>query len=132
MTVLLVEDDQRVRELMHLLLTEGGYDVVSTGCVSEAIRLASVMTHLDILVSDVVLSRGTGFDVQVFVEAKHPAVRTLFVTGYAIPDVRADDAQTLWLEKPFTQDQLLRSLNRLMNPPSRIVMPHADPSPELA
>lgn len=132
MTVLLVEDDQRLRELMHLLLTEGGYDVVSTGCVAEAIRLASDIPHLDILVSDVVLNRGTGFDVQVFVEAKHPAAPTLFVTGYAIPDVRTEDEKTLWLEKPFTQDQLLRSLNQLLNPPSRIVLPQADPSPEPA
>lgn len=132
MTVLLVEDDQRLRDLMQLLLTEGGYDSVATGCVAEAIRLASITPCIDILVSDVVLNRGTGFDVQVFVEAKHPEVRTLFVTGYAIPHMRGSGAKALWLEKPFTQDQLLRSLKRLMNPPSTAVLPHPNPSPELA
>jgi DNA-binding NtrC family response regulator len=132
MTVLLVEDDERLRELMQLLLTEGGYDVASAGCLTEAIRLASIMPRIDILVSDVILTRGTGFDVQVFVETKHPEAQTLFVTGYAIPDVRDRDVKALWLEKPFTPDQLLRSLNRLMNPPSVTVLPRTNPTPELA
>jgi hypothetical protein len=90
------------------------------------------MLRIDILVSDVALKRGTGFDVQVFVETKHPAARTLFVTGYAIPEVRGGDTKALWLEKPFTQDQLFRSINRLMNPPSMIVLPRTNPSAELA
>jgi DNA-binding NtrC family response regulator len=113
-TVLLVDDHDAVRRVIELLLAEAGYEVVSTGSSSEAIRFASILPELDVLVTDIVLDQGTGFDVQVFVHQHHPKAGTLFITGYAVPEMHPDDGRTAWLQKPFHHDELVSKLGDLL------------------
>jgi two-component SAPR family response regulator len=92
------------------------------------------MQQVDVLVTDVVLDQGTGFDIQVFVQQQHPTARTLFISGYALPEIDRADTRTAWLQKPFQQEELVRSIRALshsQSEPSRRTEPGGKRCPAL-
>ncbi len=107
--ILLVEDDERVRRLAERVLRREGYRVLSLE-PQEAVEVFDPGETVDLLLSDVVMPGLSGPDVAARLRAREPALRVLFVSGYADPLV-TDPAKTgLFgpvLNKPFTPDQLL-------------------------
>lgn len=107
--ILLVEDDERVRRLAERVLRREGYRVLSLE-PQEAVEVFDRGETVDLLLSDVVMPGLSGPDVAARLRAREPALRVLFVSGYADPLV-TDPAKTgLFgpvLNKPFTPDQLL-------------------------
>jgi two-component SAPR family response regulator len=134
MKVLLVEDSEPVRRLVEMILSDAGHEIASAGTAAEAVRFALEMPSIDLLVSDVVLDCGTGFDVQTFVQHHHRAVRTIFITGYALPDGESDDLGAKWLQKPFRRDELLSMIDqwKAAAPECPTIQPRARIKPALA
>ena len=83
-TILLVEDEEPVRELVRRVLESAGYVVLAAGLPSEAERLLEESEHIDLLLTDIVMPEMSGYDLAVAHRRAHgPDVRRLFISGYA-------------------------------------------------
>jgi PAS domain S-box-containing protein len=112
-TVLVVDDNDGIRELVVRALSRHGYHVDAAADVGEAHDRIRAMGALpDLLLADVVMPGASGVDLAR--EIGEGRTRVLFMSGYsqsAIPDVVAVGGL---LEKPFTVDELLRAVERAL------------------
>jgi PAS domain S-box-containing protein len=83
-TVLVVEDDEAIRTLVHEILTDAGYRVLAARDGPAGLQLLRSGERIDLLITDVGLPGGlNGRDVADAGRAARPALKILFVTGYA-------------------------------------------------
>jgi DNA-binding NtrC family response regulator len=91
--VLLVDDDDAVRDMMNATLEHKGFEVVAATNVTDGLRLIATESF-DVLITDLhMLHAGEGFTVVTAVRHSQPAALTLLVSGY--PDVRSAMAAIL-------------------------------------
>jgi CheY-like chemotaxis protein len=117
-TVLLVEDDDRLRALAVRVLGERGYTVLPASNGAEALAVAARhpgVIHL--VVSDVVMPGMTGRILAERLTTMRPLVKALFMSGYTDDDVMRRgilDRSTAFLQKPFTPDQLALKVREVL------------------
>jgi two-component system cell cycle sensor histidine kinase/response regulator CckA len=116
-TILLVEDEAPVRELVRRVLESVGYVVLSAGLPSEAERLLNETAEVDLLLTDVVMPEMSGYDLAERVSARHPDMRRLFISGYA---PRAQRVKGPLLKKPFAPEQLARAVRAALDDNGRV------------
>lgn len=107
--VLVVEDEERVREMSVAALKELGYIVYQASGGEEALRVAATLARLDLLFTDVVMAGMTGRQLAEKIKERAPHVRVLYTTGYtrnAVVHNGMLDAGVAFLPKPFTIEQL--------------------------
>ena len=117
-TVLVVEDEPRVRRLTVTRLRDLGYAVLEAANGPEALELVQQHPEIDLVFTDVVMPGGmTGADIARKIQAKQPDVKILFTSGYAEPDlVRKGIAKgAFWLKKPYTAADLARTLRSILD-----------------
>jgi len=115
-TILLVEDEDAVRELVQRVLEGAGYNVLSAARPSDAQRLA-IDERIHLLLTDVVMPEMSGYDLAVRIRLAHAAAQTLFISGYAhsaLAETAEPPAGEL-LRKPFSPDQLLRAVRAVLD-----------------
>lgn len=108
-TVLVVEDDARVRRVTVSRLIELGYKVIDAASGPEALDLVKTRTDVDLLLSDFVMPGGmSGGELAAAVRALRPGIAILLTTGYAQPEQirRGRIAGATWLAKPYRTDEL--------------------------
>lgn len=109
-TILLVEDENGVRNLICQMLRQAGYTVIECANPSAALESAAAYPEkIDLLVSDVVMPQMNGFELYEHILEFIPDMRVLFISGY--PDEMLDEPSMdrrkhLLLPKPFTHEQL--------------------------
>jgi len=118
-TVLVVEDEKAIRELIERLLEEAGYRVISAEHADAAeAAAASFDGRIDLLLTDVVLPGRKGFELAEDMTAERPDLPTLYMSGYAESE-RTDSFQ--WqgnepvLKKPFLPAALLRRVRECLD-----------------
>jgi PAS domain S-box-containing protein len=114
-TILLVEDEEPVRELVRRVLEDAGYEVLAAGLPSEAERLLAEAGHVDLLLSDVVMPEMSGYDLAARVREAHPEIRLMFMSGYAHSVPGAEQAKGRLLKKPFAPEQLARAVRSTLD-----------------
>ncbi|MEP6916497.1 MAG: response regulator, partial [Acidobacteriota bacterium] len=111
-TVLLVEDNESVRELAREALTRGGYHVVEATNGEEALYLANEGPDaIDLVVTDVVMPVMGGRELAARLLATSPQIKIVFISGYTDDRMETQDVLQLgaaFIQKPFTPDALLR------------------------
>ena len=108
--VLLVEDHVDSREFMQSLLESDGHTVEAVRTVEEAMaRLADVDRSLDVLVTDIGLPDGSGWDLVAFGREIRPTLRIGVVTGWE-PRNEQDPACDFTLRKPVGATDLLTQI----------------------
>jgi CheY-like chemotaxis protein len=108
-TILVVEDDATVRLILADALRELGYDVLLASDARPAIPILQSDRRIDLMMSDVVLPHINGRKLAEIARAWRPALKILFVTGYAEQATyRGDflDGGMDMLTKPFALDEL--------------------------
>jgi CheY-like chemotaxis protein len=110
-TLLVVEDEGAVRELVRAALTRGGYRVLAARDGEEALtRAAAYEGRIDLLLTDVVMPGLNGRELALRFRQARPDARVIFMSGFA-SDVIAEDGglsgDSELLMKPFTPDELL-------------------------
>jgi two-component system cell cycle sensor histidine kinase/response regulator CckA len=121
-TLLLVEDEASVRELLRELLESAGYSVLEASRPAEALELArSREGPIHLLITDVVMPDMTGPELAQRVVQVRPGLRMLFLSGYtegviADKGLLADGAH--FLQKPFTTDALEVKVRDVLNGPA--------------
>jgi signal transduction histidine kinase len=113
-TVLIVEDNELVRNTMKTI-TEGlGYRVLTVAAAVEALELIGGDAAVDILVSDIAMPGGVnGIELAARVRTLRPELPILLMSGY--PAAIADDVGYPTLHKPFRSDELARQLRACFN-----------------
>ncbi len=118
-TVLVVEDEDAMRELTRRILVRNGYDVIVAEGGWAAIQAA--LKHagsIDLLVTDVVMPQMLGKEVSERVLAVRPDVRVLFMSGYAEPILTTQGTLppgVSLVEKPFSEPQLLAKVREVLD-----------------
>ena len=117
-TVLIVEDEETVRRLACRVLRANGYRVFDAAEPADAIRVARAYGKpIDLLVTDIVMPGMSGPALVERLLAEQPALRVLYITGYAEEAVERQGALPAGgalLEKPFTAQQLAERVRQAM------------------
>jgi two-component system, cell cycle sensor histidine kinase and response regulator CckA len=121
-TIVVVEDDPSVRELVRLMLDGCGYEILSAPDADSAARLCSEHPGgVDLLLTDVVMPDVGGRVLAERLTALFPRLRVLFMSGYSDEAVfrhgiiRPD---TAFIEKPFSQAGLARKVREVLDAPA--------------
>ena len=116
-TVLLVEDDEDVREYIHTALAALGYRVLEAGEAIAALRVLEEHPETTLLLTDVGLPGMNGSRLAHEARSRSPSLKILYTTGYArnaIVHHGLLDADVQLLPKPFTVDALGRKMRDVL------------------
>jgi nitrogen-specific signal transduction histidine kinase len=117
-TILVVEDDETVRQLVGSMLRSSGYRVIAPATPSEALRICSEFTTpVDLLITDMVLPDTDGATVAREALAVRPGLKVLFMSGYTEhPVLRRPefDRAAPFLQKPFTKAMLTAKVREVL------------------
>lgn len=123
--ILVVEDDKNLRRLMTVVLKQNDYDVTTSTCGEEALDILG-RTHVDLVVSDIMMPGMDGFALTEQIRQTNPSLPILMVTAKEhIEDKRrgfrlgTDD----YMVKPIDLDELILRISALLRR-SRIVIEH--------
>lgn len=120
-TVLVVEDEPKVRGLVVRVLESSGYRVLAAGDADEALKMSEEFEGpIDLLISDVVLPGTGGPQLANELNRQRPSLRILFTSGYtdkAIAQQGVLAPGALLLEKPIRPKSLLREVKRALGAP---------------
>jgi len=113
--ILVVEDNDGLREIATRILTRAGYEVTAVAARDEALRVSDDKDiRLDLVLTDVIMP---GISVREFIEAVHalrPGLAVVLMSGYATDHARAGDSlpdSFPMLTKPFQAATLLRQVS---------------------
>jgi two-component system cell cycle sensor histidine kinase/response regulator CckA len=114
-SVLLVEDEERLRRLVRYTLENQGYAVTEAASGDAAMRLFAPDKQLDLLVTDLVMPGIDGRELATRVRAARPDAAVVFVSGY-VPDQRRVEglAGAMFLPKPFTPLDLVKTVEKAL------------------
>jgi len=118
-TILLVEDEARVRKLIVDVLTSRGYHVLEATRGEEALRLCRRhQSEIDLSVVDVVMPEMSGPDLVRQLTSLKPNMRVLYISGYtdeAIIHHGILSSGAAFLQKPFLPDVLVRKVREVLD-----------------
>ena len=116
--ILVVEDEDGVRDIVCRILTKAGYDVRAAGDPQEALKLCvDPGVHLDALLSDVIMPGMSGTQLAAELRIGRPDLPVLFMSGYTsgpAPGGQELPPDALLIYKPFQTDQLLHAVHQLL------------------
>jgi two-component system, cell cycle sensor histidine kinase and response regulator CckA len=119
-TILLVEDDELVRDLATRLLEQQGYRVLKATNGQEALRVARehVGETIHLLLSDIVMPQMGGKELSDWLKISRPNVKVLYTSGYAdnaIVHQGVLDPGTHFLQKPFSLKTLSHKVREVLD-----------------
>jgi PAS domain S-box-containing protein len=122
-TVLLVEDEEMVREPTRRILARSGYAVLAADSADEALRIvADHFGEIELLLTDVVMPGRSGKALAAAVKRVSPATKVLYMSGYT-SDVIAfrelSEEGVDLIEKPFASEDLLRKVRDILDTEQR-------------
>ncbi len=118
-TLLIVEDEQSVRNLLAAMLESAGYTVIATANAEEALAQSDAHKgHIDMLITDVVMPGMTGAELAGMIVQARPDIGVLYITGYAGKDLSlhgVDEGAVNLLIKPLTRDRLMEKIREVLD-----------------
>jgi PAS domain S-box-containing protein len=124
-TLLLVEDEEQVRELARRVLERVGYTVLAAPDAEAATAIADRHAgHIHLLITDMLLPQLSGRELAARLSIHRPAIKVLYISGTAegsIARLRLLEPGTRFLEKPFSLERLLRTVRHALGDPQGVV-----------
>jgi two-component system cell cycle sensor histidine kinase/response regulator CckA len=119
--VLVVEDEEALRELVQKCLERHGYHVIAAATPDQALVASDCRDGvIHLLLSDVVLPQMSGTMLAEQIRRSRPGIRVLYMSGYTEKGIVHGGvlgAQIPFIEKPFTLDHLLRKIREGLDSP---------------
>jgi PAS domain S-box-containing protein len=117
-TILLVEDEDALREVVRRILVGNGYRVITAANGEEALAAAAEQTEqIDLLLTDVVMPQMHGPDLAEQIKRARPSIKVMFMSGFAQPILDSGgrlDAGVTLVEKPFSGPTLLAKVSQVL------------------
>ncbi len=116
-TILLVEDEEQVRNLVRDTLRREGYKVLDAASAVAARRLVgSHKGPIHLLITDVVMPKEGGRQLAESLVARRPLMKVLFMSGYTDRAVAggATGGESSFIQKPFTPSTLSRKVREVL------------------
>lgn len=114
-TILVADDEDGVRRLIHAVLATNGYKVLETRDGREALAAFEANTgRIDMVVTDVVMPNMTGLELGDKLAEISPNLKVLYVSGYR-DSPPGTDRERIFLHKPFTPDALLTRVREVLD-----------------
>jgi PAS domain S-box-containing protein len=122
-TILLVEDDDEVRQVATRILRNNGYHVLEATNGAEALRMCEAQPEpVDLIVTDLVMPGMGGSELAAKVRETQPNARILFTSGYtedAVVRRSFMNPGEAFIEKPFTPASLSKKAREMLAPSGR-------------
>jgi DNA-binding NtrC family response regulator len=116
--VLVVEDEDGVRELLWKILTEHGHTVLEARHGRDALTVAGGYNHpIQLLVTDVVMPEMGAGELSDQLLQQRPGLKVLFISGYTSDEVVRRGISrkgAAFIQKPFTAEELMRKVRELL------------------
>ncbi len=117
--VLVVEDQEPVRQVLVRAMTRFGYRVVQASTADAALRqVRELGANIDLLLTDVMLPGSSGPELASQVRAFIPGIKVIYVSGYADQELfenAGPEDGWVFLPKPFSVDGLLTTVRRVLD-----------------
>jgi two-component system cell cycle sensor histidine kinase/response regulator CckA len=116
-TVLLVEDEDVVRNLVREILERDGYTVVEASGPEQALAASQDGAHIHLLLTDVVMPRMSGPEIARSVGASRDGIKVLYMSGYsdaAVVQRGLLEPGTAFIQKPFRAQELTEKVRSLL------------------
>lgn len=117
--ILLVEDDEMVREHVESLLISLGYRVTALNNAAECLKVIDQLKNVDLLFSDIVMPGGvSGTQLASIIRNKFPDLPILLTSGYAedvFSELALDDGRMCLLKKPYRRSDLATMLQKVLH-----------------
>ena len=130
-TVLLVEDEDFVRQIVQRVLEEQEYTVLAACSGEEGLRAAAANAGaVQLLLTDVVMPGMSGPQLAEMLRARYPEMKTLFMSGYTgdfLTQHGIAESEGDFLAKPFTLQTLTSKVRELLDRKSRELTPAPPP-----
>jgi DNA-binding NtrC family response regulator len=109
--ILVVDDEQIIRELLKRVLGREGYQVTTTPCSEDAVRLMSIKSF-DLAIVDAGYRNSNGCKLMKMVRKASPETAMVVMTGYPVAEVIrfAQEHAQGYLEKPFDLQEFLAAV----------------------
>ena len=118
-TILLVDDEQPLRQLIRQSLELGGHRILEAANGQEALVAASESTcSIDVVITDVVMPGMSGAELIRQLRERQPGIPVVLISGWPISSRDAIDSRTLFLQKPVTYGQLVKAVHRSLRAPT--------------
>jgi hypothetical protein len=118
-TILIVEDEDGVRELLWKILTDHGHTVLEARHGRDALTVAGGYDHpIHLLLTDVVMPEMGAGELADQLLALRPDMRVLFISGYTNDEIvrrGISRQETAFIQKPFTSDDLMRKVREVLD-----------------
>lgn len=118
-TVLLVEDQEMVQDLVTEILEDEGFKVISAYNGKEALDVcASYSGTIDLMITDVIMPEMNGKELASKIHETKPDLKILFMSGYTGEEMRTRgvlESGTNFIQKPFTPDSLIQKVLEVLN-----------------
>src|SRR5207237_3047578 len=117
-TILIVEDDDGVRQYASEILRDLNYQVIEAKDSAAALRLLDADKKFDLLLTDIVLPGKNGRELATEVERRRPETKVIFMTGYsrnAIVHHGRLDPGTELIQKPLIERVLARKIRQVLD-----------------
>jgi hypothetical protein len=118
-TILIVDDEEALREVTRRILTRNGYTVVTASSGAQAMEIAA--SHdgpIDLVLTDVIMPTMQGPAVANEMRQLRPGIGVLFMSGHAQPVLESEavlGTEFLLVEKPFDQAILLENVRKVLD-----------------
>jgi two-component system, cell cycle sensor histidine kinase and response regulator CckA len=118
-TVLVVEDEEGVRELLRKVLTRQGYTVIEARHGKDALLV--VERHrgpIHLVITDVVMPEMGGNELADMLQPSRPDLKVLYISGYTNDEIvrrGISNSGAAFLQKPFASDELVRKVRELLD-----------------
>jgi CheY-like chemotaxis protein len=117
-TILVVDDEPDLAEMMSFCLTQQGYAVATAESGERAVDLARA-TRFDLAICDLTMPGWDGIQTARALRDLTPDLQVIIVTGYASEEARSairNGVAEAWLPKPFTVKELQDSISQVLRP----------------
>jgi two-component system, cell cycle sensor histidine kinase and response regulator CckA len=118
-TVLVVEDQEEVRQLVREVLVRHGYRVRTCANARDTLRfLASADVEIDLLLTDIVMPQMDGRHLAYLCQAQNPALKVLYMSGYTSHSVATEgisERGLAFIQKPFSAKDILAKVRQVLD-----------------
>lgn len=119
-TILIVEDEELLREIERSILEGCGYRVLDAASGNRALEVwAEERGNIDLLLTDVVLPRGiSGLELARRLVERKAGLKVVFTTGRALRDLEGHEKiNAHFLQKPYQQGELIQVVTEALKAP---------------